>query len=288
MTPRAAPTKPRRLVPVVRGRRPRCPPRRGRRLGRRRGATARQRAGPAARARRRRPPSRRAPARPRARRPWAGWGGRPGEPGQQHDEADAEGEPAAGEQSGQGGQREGHDEHGPLQDELVVGAEVRDRPLLDRCRGEVDDRRPDGEHRRGGGVEEAGGQVAGGDAGHGGEDPAEGVSEADHAVWFVAGPRSGCVRDVCGRIGKAGHAPCHRGWRPRQWCCVAEPLPLAPPVGGMTSDVSTRPTGRHSPALADAPPPGADDPRGLTRTLADTDALLGEVCDRLVEDWRGR
>lgn len=56
----------------------------------------------------------------------------------------------------------------------------------------------------------------------------------------------------------------------------------------MTSDVSTRPTGRRSPARADVPRPVAHDPRHLARTLADTDALLGEVCDRLVEDWRAR
>ncbi|MER7072952.1 polyprenyl synthetase family protein [Terrabacter sp. NPDC000476] len=56
----------------------------------------------------------------------------------------------------------------------------------------------------------------------------------------------------------------------------------------MTSDVSTRPTGRRSPARTGAPPLGAGDPRRLDRTLADTDALLGEVCDRLVEDWTAR
>ena len=58
-----------------------------------------------------------------------------------------------------------------------------DRPLLDRRRREVDDRRPDREHGRGGGVEERGDEVAGGHPHDGREHPEAGVQESSAHGW---------------------------------------------------------------------------------------------------------
>ena len=91
-------------------------------------------------------------------------GGGPGERDQGDEKAAAQQEATTSEDAGDGRQHQDAREHRADQDRLVLGAELRDRPLLDRRGRQVDDRRADREHGRGRRVGERGHEVARRDA----------------------------------------------------------------------------------------------------------------------------
>ena len=72
---------------------------------------------------------------------------RGGQTGQQHDESDAEPDPAAGQGTGDRSGDEGDQGDRCQQDWLVRPAELRDGILLDGRRRGVDDHRPDRQYR---------------------------------------------------------------------------------------------------------------------------------------------
>ena len=114
-------------------------------------------------------------------------------------------EPAPGQQPGDRGEHEHAEQHRADQDRLVVGAELRDRPLLERGRRQVDDRRADREHRRGRGLGERGDEVAGGDPHEGGQDAEAGVRES---VPHGGGSEpSGAADGVRQDVGHAADSP---------------------------------------------------------------------------------
>ena len=83
-------------------------------------------------------------------------------------------------------------EHRADEDRLVLGAELRDGPLLDRSRRQVDHRRADGQHGRGRRVGERGDQVARSDAEERREDAVRGEDDPALMGGFVARPPTDC------------------------------------------------------------------------------------------------
>ena len=119
---------------------------------------------------------------------------------EQDEQARAAAERAAREHAGDAGEQEDADQHRADEDRLVVGAEVGDRPVLDRGRGVVDDGLADGEDRRGRRLGDRGHEVPDAHARQRGQDAEQGVAQCgQHTEWFVAAARPGLRR--CGRPG---------------------------------------------------------------------------------------
>ena len=137
-----------------------------------------------------------------------GVGAGPGDGGGPRHEAEEDDEHAAGHRTTPdeqpGGDREPRhdDRHRQQQRQLVVGAEGRDRGVLEPAGREVDEGLADGHERAGRGVAELGGDVGDRDGERTGGEPGERTGEA---AGLPAGPRVGVLR--LGRPLRRRHAP---------------------------------------------------------------------------------